>query len=225
MRNNIHWILGLLLLFAAAGVYAQEPATGYPDNTGYPPDSTTAPEQAPMSKERIVGTVESIKDQTATIRTTSGQHVDVALGPQSYWRQNGYHLSTGMHVRIEGWRNENDDGPIFAGGIWGPDFYIQLTDDQGFPLWANSEEDYQGWYPTRSYFDVYFFSPPLYAFGPGPWWYFGPRYYRGGFGYGRHYYSRPWGGRGWGGGGWGGHGGWGGGGGWGGSPRGGGRRH
>jgi len=228
MRKDILSILGLLLLFTSTVVYAQGPATGYPDNTGYPPD-TTAPDQAAMSKEHIAGTVESIKNETATIRTESGQHVSVALGPQSYWRQNGYHLNTGMHVRVEGWRNGNDDGPFFAGGIWGPDFYIQLTDEQGFPLWANSEEDYQGWAPTRSYFDVYFFSPPLYAYGPGPWWYFGPRYFHGPFGHGRHYYSRPWGG---GGRGWGGHDhGWGGDGrgrdgpSWGGSPRGGGRRH
>ena len=222
MRNSIFSILFLLLMGAATGAFAQAPAASYPPDTiGYPPPDTSAADQAPLNKEMIVGTVESIQGQTATIRTEAGERVDVELGPMSYWRQHGYHLARGMHVRVEAWENPDGDGPIYAGGIWGPEFFIQLTDDQGFPLWANSEEDWQGWYPTSSYYNVYYTSPPLYAYGPGPWWYFGPPYYRGGFYHGRHFYGRPWGGPHWGGGhdrGWGGHGG-------GGSPHGGRRGH
>ncbi|HEY3295577.1 MAG TPA: hypothetical protein VGL38_09060 [bacterium] len=193
MRQGFLLTFSLLLIITLKSPLFAQDAPSYPDADA---DSIAAPQdQSPLTKEQIEGTVESIHGETATIRAESGERVDVDLGPRSFWRERGYHLAVGIPVQVEAWHRTDIDGPYFAGGIWGPGFVIELTDDQGFPLWVNAGEYWPGWYPTEAYFDVYFFRPPLYMVGPGPRWYFGPYYHRGPYVAGRHYYSRPYFGR------------------------------
>jgi hypothetical protein len=195
MRQGMAIILSLFLLLAFGGpIRAQAPGN---NSDTYPPPDEAAPQQeeeAPLAKEQISGTVESIHGQTAIIRTEHGDRVSVDLGPQSVWRAHGYHLRTGMPIRVEGWNNPDNPGLLFAAGIWGPDFYIELTDNTGFPVWVNPDEYWTGWYPTWVYFDFYFNHPPIYRAGHGPWWYFGPVHRRHDAYRGYRYYDRPHGG-------------------------------
>jgi len=192
MRHGLLLLFSLLLLFTLKGAVIAQEATGYPD--AYP-DSTAQPQdQPPMTKERIEGTVESIHGQSAAIRTHAGVLVDVDLGPRAFWRQRGYHLGIGVPVRVEAWHSTDDNSPFYAGTIAGPGFSIELTNAEGFPMWVDSDEYGPDWYPTESYFYVYYARPPLYAFGPAAWWYFGPYSHRGPYWAGRHYYDRPYGG-------------------------------
>lgn len=180
MRYQTRLIMSLLMAFGLCGALLAAPP---------PADNQTA---AKMQKQRITGMVESVQGQKATIRTGNGQHVQVNLGPESYWREHGYHLNPGRQVTVEGWRREGDDNraPFFAGGIWGPDFYFELTNGNGFPMWADQDDYWDGWYPTYDYYDAYYYGPAPYAYGPPPHWWGGPPpppwWYRH-----HHFYGRP----------------------------------
>ena len=177
MRKPTLLIFSLLAAFMLAGPVVAAPPTD------------VAKEQD-MRKERISGMVKSVHGQTATIRTNHGRDVQVNLGPASYWRQHGYHLIPGREVTVEGWRRENDEGPYFAGGIRGPDFYFELSNGNGFPLWADQDDYWDGWCPTWDYYNTYYFGPAPYMYGPPPAWWRGPLpprmwYHR------HHYYYGP----------------------------------
>ncbi|HEY3295578.1 MAG TPA: hypothetical protein VGL38_09065 [bacterium] len=179
MRQRTQLILSLLLSFALGGAALASP----------PQPNNRAAEQ--LKKERISGMVESVQGEKATIRTGRGDRVQVNLGPQAYWREHGYRLTPGRQVTVEGWRGDDDDrGPFFAGGIWGPDFYFELTNGNGFPMWADQDDYWDGWYPTADYYDHYYCGPAPYAYGPPPPYWYGtppPRWW-----WGRHhFYGRP----------------------------------
>jgi hypothetical protein len=181
MRQRLLITLSLLIGFSLAGTVAAAP----------PPGDDPARGEQVMTKERIEGRVQSVTGQKAIIRTNSGRNVDVFLGPPSYWRQKGYVLHKGTPVRVEGWHREYDNhSPIFAGGIWGPDFYFELTNGSGFPYWADGDDYWDGWYPTWDYYNAYYCGPAPYAYGPPPaWWWGAPppvRWYRH-----HHFYGRP----------------------------------
>jgi hypothetical protein len=141
-----------------------------------------------MHRVKINGEVQSIRGGRAVVETPDGDRVNVNLGPQSYWRDRGYHLDRGDRVTIEGWRERDDDdddfaGPVFAGSMWGPDFSFELTNEDGWPLWCDPADCPDGWYPTLDFYDTcYFYNPPV-AYAPAP----APAYYGIGF-----YWGWPW---------------------------------
>jgi hypothetical protein len=179
MRKQTTIILSLLVMLALASAALAVPP---------PPQDKAAMK---MQKQRISGMVESVQGQKATIRTEGGKRVQVNLGPQSYWQKKGYHLNPGRQITVEGWRGEdNDNGPFFAGGIWGPDFYFELTNDSGFPYWADQDDYWDGWCPTYDYYDAYYDGPAPYAYGPPPPWWWGPPPPRWWYRH-HHYFGRP----------------------------------
>jgi hypothetical protein len=165
-------------------------------------------DRAPALKEsRIQGTVESLHGEEATVRTPEGWKVNVHLGPQTFWRDHGYRLEPGMRVNVRGWRRGDDvNGPFFAGTIWGPHFRFTLTNERGFPIWADRDDYRTGWYPTWDDFYYYYwgpYGPDYWTYGPPPppppppfWWHHRhPDWRWRGYGHGS-YWDRGPGGRG-----------------------------
>jgi hypothetical protein len=122
----------------------------------------------PLRKEKIEGKVKSVKDQTAIVRTRDGRDVKVNLGPQDYWQEKGYRLHEGDDITVQGWRPDGrgDDDWFFAGGIWGPGFYFELSNDDGYPYWCPRDDYWAGWYPTYEYYHRFYWGPPPWAWGP-----------------------------------------------------------
>lgn len=180
MRQRFFLTISLLaaLVFGGAAVAAPPPPADGADN------------DAALQKQTIQGRVESVEGQKAVVRTQSGRRVEVDLGPQAYWKEKGYRLHSGIPVRVQGWTRGDDDGPFFAGGIWGPDFYFELTNDAGFPNWADNDDYWDGWFPTSDYYHAYYYGPVPYAFGPPPPWWWGPPPPRWWYRH-HHYYGRP----------------------------------
>jgi hypothetical protein len=158
-------------------------------------------ERVPVLKEsQIEGTVESVRGDEAIVRTQEGWKVNVNLGPERFWRERGYRLEPGVRVHVRGWRQGDDfEGPFFAGTIWGPHFRFTLTNEAGYPFWADPADCAAGWYPTwDDYYYLYWgpYGPRWWAYGPPPpppappmWW----RHHhpgRRGHGPGRYYDDR-----------------------------------
>jgi hypothetical protein len=130
-----------------------------------------------LRKDRISGVIESVHGDRAVVRTSHGRRVDVNLGPREFWQSRRYHLEPGERVTVRGWHRDRDDyGPFFAGGIWGPGFYFELANGDGYPEWCDPDEYQSGWYPTQEYYDRCYYGPPTYGVAP-TWWGYGPDYW------------------------------------------------
>lgn len=201
MRRYWNFLASLVLIsiFTAGASAGPKPRTV--DGQSSP---SSKEQQAPLRKQRVEGRVESIKGQTATIKTREGRRVDVNLGPKDYWDRKGYELKEGQPVTVDGFCSDGNDGPFFAGGIWGPGFHFEMTNDRGYPYWADPDGWYDGWYPRVDYYAYYWGLPRHYYYGAPPWFwgapppYWGPppprwdrhhRHYRGHDGHGR--YDQP----------------------------------
>jgi hypothetical protein len=151
---------------------------------------STGPAEKDLKHFSVQGKVESVEGQRAVLRTDKGERVTVHMGPARFWREHGYHLDEGVHVRVDGWGDlyAEDGGYIFAGGIYGRGFSFEISDSRGFPLWADNDDYDSGWCPQRSAFEVYYFGNP-WAWGPPPRWWAGPRWRW--YWYGYHHYAPP----------------------------------
>jgi hypothetical protein len=147
-----------------------------------------------MKRVSVEGKITKIEGQRAVLKTEDGRKVTVHLGPERFWRDKGYHLDKGAHVTVDGWGEVYDDdgGFLYAGGIYGDGYSIELMNSRGYPMWADPEDWDDEWYPSYSVFELYFGAP----WGHGPWGYWGPppRWWRP---YGwwqpglRHHHERP----------------------------------
>jgi hypothetical protein len=119
-----------------------------------------------LEQMRIRGTIESIDNGEATILTNSGRRVGVALGPEWYWGRRGARLESGSHVTVDCWGDPYDRSDFYyAGAIWGPGFYFELTNDDGVPYWIDGFSYYHGWWPTYGlYADWYGCGPGVYHY-------------------------------------------------------------
>lgn len=135
-----------------------------------------------LTKRNVAGTVESISDGKAVIRTEDGRKALVQLGPDSYLEKKGYRLNPGDRVSVDGygeWGTGGEmagaDGFFVAGGIYGPGYYMELCGSDGYPYWADPYDYWDGWYPSWDTFYVFFWGPPpWWAYAPPPPWYYGP---------------------------------------------------
>lgn len=147
-------------------------------------------EQNGLKKVTVNGRIESIDGPRATLRTESGDHVSVNLGPRWYWQQQGYNIREGVDITVSGWGDlyGNDGGFLFAGSLWGPGFSIELWNSDGYPRWAD-DRDYGDGYnwrpdynwcdrqwccdPPRRYVEYRYCPPPPprhYCWTPAPRW-------------------------------------------------------
>jgi hypothetical protein len=150
----------------------------------------------PLSKQKIEGTIESIEDEKAIVRTRDGRRAVVQIGPQSYRDAKNIRLATGQHVSVDGWGewsggDRGGEGFFFAGGIYGPGYHFEFADNDGYPYWADRNDYWDGWYPSWDAFYIYFWGPPpWWAYAPPPWYYRPPywwhRHYQDPYYYPRH---------------------------------------
>jgi hypothetical protein len=162
MKRRLLTTLILALMIAVAAAFAQPPE---------PERYSTEPGQD-MKHVSVKGKIERITGQRATLKTEDGRQVTVHLGPQRFWNERGYKLDTGARVTVDGWGEVlgDDGGFIYAGGIYGDGFSIELMNSRGYPMWADPEDWADDWYPSYGAFQLYF-GPP---WGYGPWGYWGP---------------------------------------------------
>lgn len=125
-----------------------------------------------LKKVSVKGKVEQISGQKAVLKTDDGRQVTVHLGPQRYWRDKGYRLNTGAEVTVDGWGEimGDDGGYLYAGGIYGNGYSIELMGSDGYPRWADRHGWDDDWYPCIEVYELYF-GP---SWGHGPWGYWGP---------------------------------------------------
>ncbi|MBU1706763.1 hypothetical protein KKB28_02485 [bacterium] len=154
-----------------------------------------------LERVHVRGKVTRIEGQKATIRTESGAHVNVHLGPKWYWREHGYQLRTGSYVDVRGYGEfyeEDEGGYIYPYEIEGEGYRMDLADEYGYPRWAPDDGYSDGWYPSRGFYQDYYYCPPPPPPPPPPRWYsHHPRYHRYGPRYGyvweprRGWHRRP----------------------------------
>lgn len=148
-----------------------------------------------LPQHKIEGTIESLEDEKAIVRTRDGRRAVVQIGPESYRRQKNIRLERGQEVSVNGWGewgNGGDraegEGFFFAGGIYGPGYHFEFADNDGYPYWADPDDYWDGWYPSWDAYYIYFWGPPpWWAYSPPPWYYRPPYWWQ------RHYtyYSDP----------------------------------
>lgn len=178
LRRNLT-ILGLLVVsvILLAGLVAAQQS--------YPPDEQSksvtrngsADASQTLQREKISGTIEAFQGNKAVIKTDDGKRVEIVIGPQSFWRSQGYRLNTGAHVEVNGWREDGDAGLFFAAGISGSGFSFELSNSFGYPEWCDPDDYYSGWCPNAGYYRQNYFNPPTYDDTPR-WYAYGPRYWR-----------------------------------------------
>ena len=152
----------LALTIAVAGALAQPPE----------PERYSSDRAQDMKHVSVKGKIGRITGQRAVLKTEDGRQVTVHLGPQRYWRDQGYNLKSGARVTVDGWGEvlDDDGGFIYAGGIYGDGYSIELMNSRGYPMWADPDDWADDWYPSHGSFELYF-GPP---WGYGPWGYWGP---------------------------------------------------
>jgi hypothetical protein len=151
-----------LLVFVAAAIAAERRVERYSTDPG-----------KDLERVSVKGKVESIDGQLARLKADDGRTYQVHLGPRAYWRDKGYHLESGVYVTVDGWAGDDDE--IFAGGIYGDGFTIEISDSEGYPRWADRDDYDDEWCPRLDVIRVYYFGgPPPWAhrhyWGPRPWW-------------------------------------------------------
>jgi hypothetical protein len=119
-----------------------------------------------LDRVSFAGEITGIDGQVATIRTDEGETMYVHLGPRWYWHERGYRLRTGIHVEVSGWFDDDDESSCFAGYISGDGFHFELSDSEGFPLWAQ-DNDRDEWQPRHNVVYDYYWNPPP---RPPVWW-------------------------------------------------------
>ncbi len=118
--------VGVLVLAIAAGVHAQQPYRGQ-GTTGI------CPAVSSMTPITVTGRVESVTFPMAIVKTSSGEHYTLRLGPWWYWKQKGYELTKGETVTVEGFASATFITPRLITGSRGE---IRLRDENGYPLWG-----------------------------------------------------------------------------------------
>ena len=154
-------------LIAIAGIAVMTAAAQPRDTERY----STDPEKN-TKRVSVKGKITQIEGQRAVLKTEDGKKVTVHLGPQRYWRDKGYRLEKGARVTVDGWGEVfgDDGGFLYAGGIYGDGYSIELMNSRGYPMWADPDDWDDDWYPSYSVFELYFGAP----WGHGPWGYWGP---------------------------------------------------
>jgi hypothetical protein len=123
-----------------------------------------------LERISVTGKIEKIEGQRALLKTDQGEMITVHLGPEHYWQEKGYQLHSGVDATVDGWGDlyDEDGGFIFAGAIYGDGFHFEFSGSDGYPRWADREDDWDGWRPSWDDFYFYYMGPPPPHFYWGP---------------------------------------------------------
>lgn len=108
-------------------------------------------------KVKIDGDIVALTFPVATVKTDGGEYYIVKLGPWHYWKEKGYSLKKGDHVKIDGFKN---DDLVFPKTIETSSGKITLRDDNGYPLWGRMRHHGHGFDPGYGKGRGHYYCPP-----------------------------------------------------------------